>query len=507
MWPFAVAAVAMLAGVHAIDASPIGVFYDDAHYVILGRSLAMGEGYRYINLPGAPPATHFPPGYPALLALLWRISPGFPENIALFKMSNAILLGVVGLGVYWFGRRRLELSQPVAALASLGSTIAIPALLLSSAVMSEVLFLAVLFPWLLAAEDSVGRPSVKRAALIGAGAGALCLIRSHGIVLVPALVVAQVLRRSYREAAVVAVAALLVLTPWLWWVANNDPLIPTTVRGQYGSYGAWLAEGVRVNGVGILGQAARDNLVTMYAIVARSFSVTRNVVLDAIAVTSVLALFLGGVVALRERALVTVTFVLLYLASLLVWPFSPLRFVWGIWPLLVLTMVSGGLFLWKAASSARRTTTARAAVASAAVIVIAGALVFNIQGYRNAWWAAVSRSFTPRIQAQLEWVNEKTGRDDVIVADDETPIYLYTGRRAVPASEFTVAQYFRPRPPAENARHLAEVLRAFSPTYVVAWTQPGLDAAEVLAARSPRLLVQTDTIRSGRVYRYVRPAP
>ena len=98
MAPWLVVAVAILAGVNAIDALPVGVFYDDALYVILGKSLSLGQGYRYLNLPGAPAATHYPPGYPALLAILWRISPRFPENIALFKMTNALLLGAVALG-------------------------------------------------------------------------------------------------------------------------------------------------------------------------------------------------------------------------------------------------------------------------------------------------------------------------------------------------------------------------------------------------------------------------
>ena len=33
-----------------------------------------------INMPGAPHATHFPPGYPLLLAALWKLLPSFPDN-------------------------------------------------------------------------------------------------------------------------------------------------------------------------------------------------------------------------------------------------------------------------------------------------------------------------------------------------------------------------------------------------------------------------------------------
>ena len=46
--------------------------FDGAGYAILGEALASGRGYREINLPDSPRHAHFPPGYPAALALVWR---------------------------------------------------------------------------------------------------------------------------------------------------------------------------------------------------------------------------------------------------------------------------------------------------------------------------------------------------------------------------------------------------------------------------------------------------
>ena len=80
-WPVALACVGALAlatGIAIVDALPVGVVADDSFYVILARAIASGEGYRYLNVPGHPPATHFPPGYPALLALLSFVVPAFP---------------------------------------------------------------------------------------------------------------------------------------------------------------------------------------------------------------------------------------------------------------------------------------------------------------------------------------------------------------------------------------------------------------------------------------------
>jgi hypothetical protein len=501
--PILVVVAAVLAGVHAIDASPVGVFYDDAHYVILGRALAMGEGYRYINLPGSPAATHFPPGYPALLALLWRVSPTFPENIALFKMMNAVLLGVVAAGTYWSSRKLLDASPLVAAAVALASTIAIPVLLLSSGVMSEVFFLATLLPLLLIAEDAIRRESLRKAPLIGAIAGVLCLIRSNAVVLIAAIALGYAIRRRFREAGIATLTGVLVLLPWLLWVNHHDPLMPAQLRGQYGSYGAWFAEGLRQGGVSLMGTSLRDNLVTTYAIVARSFSFARQPLLDALTVFAVVTLFIAGTIALAKRATVTLLFVALYIAVTLLWPFSPLRFLWGIWPLLVVISVGGVLSLWRARFAPPWSRVARGVCVVAGAIAIAGALNFNIRGYANAWWATVSRSFAPRIQPQLVWVTEKTGHADVIVTDDEGAVYLYTGRRALPANAFTAQQYFQPRSAQESARWMAETVRAFSPTYVVAWAKPTLDAAAILASGPRPVLMQVDTIPTGRVYRRV----
>ena len=76
-----VAAIALAVALVAVPNWPAGVFQDDGIYVILGKSLASGQGYRYLNLPGAPYATHYPPGYPLFLALLWKISPQFPQKL------------------------------------------------------------------------------------------------------------------------------------------------------------------------------------------------------------------------------------------------------------------------------------------------------------------------------------------------------------------------------------------------------------------------------------------
>ena len=112
-WPLALTGVGGLAlavGLAIVDALPAGVVADDAFYVILARALAAGEGYRYLNVPGHPPATHFPPGYPALLALVSFMTPAFPASVVAFKALNATFLAAASVLVARLLRARVGMS-------------------------------------------------------------------------------------------------------------------------------------------------------------------------------------------------------------------------------------------------------------------------------------------------------------------------------------------------------------------------------------------------------------
>src|SRR5689334_21648747 len=152
MMTLLVAAAVLAVGLALVDGLPVGVTNDDGMDVILAKSLATGHGYRWLNLPGAPAATHFPPGYPAVLALLWLLAPSVPAKDILVKLDNALFMGVAGAATFSLARRRLELSDAAAAALTLGATLGIPMLTLSTIVMSEALFLALLVPTLLLAE-------------------------------------------------------------------------------------------------------------------------------------------------------------------------------------------------------------------------------------------------------------------------------------------------------------------------------------------------------------------
>ena len=113
------------------------MFQDDGLYTVLAKSLATGHGYRFLNLPGAPNAIHYPPLYPAFLALLWKTWPDFPSNVVLFKFANAALTGLAAYFAFRFARARVGLGLAGATIATIAFTACAPVILLTVMVLSE----------------------------------------------------------------------------------------------------------------------------------------------------------------------------------------------------------------------------------------------------------------------------------------------------------------------------------------------------------------------------------
>jgi hypothetical protein len=69
---------------------------DNANYYVLGAALSQGEGYTMISSPSNPPANHFPPGYPVIVATVMKF---FSTEINTIKQTNGffLLLSIIAL--------------------------------------------------------------------------------------------------------------------------------------------------------------------------------------------------------------------------------------------------------------------------------------------------------------------------------------------------------------------------------------------------------------------------
>jgi 4-amino-4-deoxy-L-arabinose transferase-like glycosyltransferase len=482
----ALALLALVSSLATLDARPVGVVHDDAMYVVLARSLATGQGYSYLNLPGAPSATHFPPGYPALLALVSLVAPPFPTSVLVFKALNSVLLAIGAVLLARFVRERTG-SPGVALATGAVSAVSVPSLLLGSMVMSEPLFLALAVALLAALERYPDEArSDWRAAALGAAIALCTLVRSHGVVLLPAALIVLALRRRWRDCAIVAGVGIVGLLPWQLWTARHAGTVPAPLVANYGSYAAWWVQGFHEMGARMIVETLGKTLPDGAAMLAALFSPLRGPVAHAATLVALGALVAAAVAASWRRLPVTLLFVTGYLAIVAMWPFPPARFVWGIWPLLLMLLVAGA----KGAVDRRRwPAPLRASLVVAFAWIAAGYAAYEARAVRGAWWSSIARGGTARIVPAVRWTREHTRPDDLLASEDEGAVYLYTGRRAVPVLASPASQYLRERSPAQSAEEGLVPLLAMYPLRAVVVGSGGTIAAaqHLVTLPTPRL--------------------
>lgn len=491
--PFVVAVVALIVGLLVVTPWMVGAFYDDGTYLVLAHSLASGHGYRHLNLPGAPEATHFPPGYPAFLAGVLRLAPDFATGIALGKLANAALLPLAALGAYAFCRRTIGWAPWLAAIVALLGMTAPGILAMNAALMSETLFLVLLFPALIGSEAVAkheGGPGAPVA--LGALIGALVLVRSIGVPLLGALLLVLVVRRRWRDSALVLAGAGCVVAPWIGWVGMHAHSVSPVLAFSYGPYREWLQPALDARGSSFPVRVFAHNLSVHGLYIGNRFMPVDSAGLRALACASFLCLAAFGVVSLRRIVPVTLLFLGGYVALVLTWPFAPDRFYYLLEPFFVVCVgaaIARSLALW-AAGQPRLKGVAALALA-AATFVGAGFAYDAVSSVRTRRWEIRQRSVHAALAPVVRWVGGHTSPGAVVAADDDPMVYLYTGRRAMPIINYRAEYYVYPA--ADSAatvlRDTRTLLTEGRPDYAV--IRDGATAVRnVLARALPTLPVQ-----------------
>ena len=511
--PLALAALTMVCVILSIGPWPVGVFQDDGIYMVLAKSLATGEGYRFLQMPGVPNATHYPPLYPAFLALLWKLWPQFPQNVVLFKFANAALLSLAAVGTFRFSREFGGLSERAAVLMTVAFVCCAPLMLLSVMVLSEPMFLVFLIPTIAASERALrsGRP--RDAVMAGAAAGILSLVRSLGLLVAPATILVLLWRRRWSAAVCLGVATAVVIAPWQFWVAHHAHEVPAIFVGKYGSYFGWWTQAIQSEGLGWVVRVAGHNLRMMTEQGWGSTSTEMLPLPVRLAATlAASSFFLGGLLRLSRRLPATGLFIAMYFAMVVVWPFAPARFTWGIWPLVGLCFANGvGLVADLApgrqagtdpvpAGRRRLAVLGQRALLATASLLLFGYISYNVKGVTRGWWTQLQQGVADRAYPMAQWVQANTKPTDVLATDDDLLIYLYTGRQTIPTGPFTAQEHLLPQTPAFAAASLREILRIYRVNYVMASTRYGTYAANgLVVGRQPEIRVVA-VVKTGAIY-------
>ena len=497
-WPAVVTvALALALGVFAMNPLPVGAFHDDARYLMLAHSIAAGTGYRFMLLPGAPAGTHFPPAFPLVLAALWKVAPAFPASVTLFKALNAFMLALAAFATFVFARDRGGLAPWAAMGVALAFAGSVPVLFLDGVLFSEPFFTAGLLGALMVAECAVAArpatvptaqpPRAARFATIafaaGVAIGAVTMIRTLGIAPGAGLAIVLLLRRQWREFAFAMAGIAVFVVPWQLWTMQHGGDIPPVLYGDYGTYGGWIGAALHTEGRGFIVRVAEANV--------QGFSILLHVLgvdgaMQFVAAVPLLIALGVGTARLARRAPVSVASAAVYLLVVLIWPGTPDRFLWPVWPLLLTGVACGASEIVKWSTAEAATRYARGAMLAALALCAASFIRFNVGMYGSRAWEGQARTnaalgiAASDVAAQLP--------DGLIATEFDGLVSLYTGRRAIPLLPLMAANYLRPRTAQEAAAQLSEILDAYHPRFLLVGTPEALDAARLLAhAATPRI--------------------
>ncbi len=409
-----------------------GVFYDDGVYVALARSLAEGHGYHLLYLPGQPAAVHYPFLYPLFLAALWKIAPGFPGNVTVFKAVNAALLGLFAALLVLYLRRRLARPSWAMALLVAAAATALPLVMVATVPFAEPLFLVLLVGacW---TGDAARTATERRDAFLlalcaGLLAGCAALARTLGVAVIAGLTLSLLVARRPRAALVAAGAAVACLVPWLLWVSRHHAEVDPALVANYGTYGDLLAQ----SGWATLSPSSLLDLLSPLGAVALA---PLHGWLRFYFGMPALVLLVAGFVPLLVRTPALGWSLLGYLAIVFAWPYGPDRFLWAAWPLLAVAFFAGADRIWQRVGRAppRVASLGRWCVAAVVAMVAAGYGYYQVRGYARGDVARLQNGISASLAAVVPWIRQATPEDAVIAGEDEAGIWLYTGRRAVPS--------------------------------------------------------------------------
>jgi Dolichyl-phosphate-mannose-protein mannosyltransferase len=196
------------------DLPEFGRLHDDGILFVSAKSIAGGEGFRIVSLPGQPAQTKYPVLYPLFLSLVWKLNPHFPENLWIARLFSWLLL-VVCLALCWMFYRKEGFSE--------GRTMILVALLglnpymilFGSNTFSEVFFMC----WLLAIFVLPRR--AQMVVLAGVLAGLAYLSRTAGIALLISMPAWYLWRRESRRAISFIIGMMPFVVGWMLWSRNN----------------------------------------------------------------------------------------------------------------------------------------------------------------------------------------------------------------------------------------------------------------------------------------------
>lgn len=415
--------------IHNLDFPHFGVFTDDSTYFLNAQSLAAGDGYRMLSLPGTPPQTKYPPLFPLLLAIVWKLQPQFPANLPL-ALTLVWLLIPIFLYLCWRAMRDFQFGPVEAALLCLWLGVSPLFNFMSLSLLSELFLSVLVVTAILLAERASQADSAPMAVFAGLFAGACCLTKSAALPILVSVPVGFWLAQRKRLIVPFITASLPLAAAWHVWVMTHRT--PSS-EDYIGNYLAYLREMNLPYAVWL----NLDHVLTGTA--SFLFFIFPEQLWTEMLSWFVCIAGIAGAVRLvrRSQKKQFALFAAAYLALMISWnvPVGP-RMAFPILPLAVAGIwTEAKHFIALASSSLKKPQLSDRVAAVVLLSLLAAFVVFSstrIYGGLTGYLPGVisgQRAWLRAIDPVYEWIRGNTQSDSRFYANNDIMLYFRTARR------------------------------------------------------------------------------
>lgn len=448
----------------------VGLYVDDAWYLLLAKALATGQGYQLINAPTPGIFPLYPPFYPFVLSLVYRLAGDFPDNLIWLKLVSLFsLLGVGWLGYGYLWRER-QVPRNLAVLVVVLSILS-PQLvfLATSTLMSEPLFAFLLVCLFVTIERAVrhhrekGRIQWVLFVVGGLLGSAIYLTRGAAIPLLVALPLYLLKERLWRPLLVVLLIFVVTLGPWTLYGARHpvteaqqfeqasNIVVPYSTQfwqrmaGDSSSGAITVAELPARVWTNFLSMVTQD-AIRIFALKINVWGTTsspennRPVTSLWVSVLSILlslVVLIGYLAALRTRVTLSEIALPLLLGLILLWPFETIRFLLPLSLFFHFYLFQGvaEIRAWWRRSESGSLYAGRSLKAVLAILLILSlwshgsylSLYYSGSLFDEIRWVSAAEENVKL----MKWIQSNIPPTEVLVASNPALVHLWTGHKTV----------------------------------------------------------------------------
>lgn len=307
---------------------------DNAHYMILAKSLAIGAGYKDISEPGWPEHYKYPPLFPMMLVPAIVL---FGYNVMALKAYMVIFNVLSLLAIYLFFKE-LTKNKFVAVAVMTITGFSFEYFLWANDIMSETPFVMFSFFALYFLVKEKGYLSILFTI-------AAILTKSIGIVLVPAIFLHLLFKKQIRESAIYVGLTGLVFGLWSWrnWNYSESYINLVKYVSPYDkSQGLLTLSSISQR----IGHNIYIHLNSMATLIFQYVGIN-PMLMPLFVIVLVFVTFLGAITAIQRKEYILPLYFTFFLGFLAFWPWDTIRFIVPIMPVVIYFFIRGLYFIAK----------------------------------------------------------------------------------------------------------------------------------------------------------------